>query len=232
MTAQGRLGPGTPPAHMMKAQLLFLLLLELAVATTATSIITPSSYAPPPTAAAVICPASTKGNSSTLLVCKHAGGSYRDIPNSDATSCCAACVADSDTPCAGWILAGPSTTAVCHLKLSRTDIVADRNPSSPPTNYCGLVRNISGPPRPPGPPGPPPPAPPPSPPAPPAPPDAKNVLLIVSDDMRPDLPMYGNAIVAAPNLQRIADQGVTFNQAHIQISYCCPSRNSFMCVLS
>ena len=58
--------------------------------------------------------------------------------------------------------------------------------------------------------------------------DAKNVLLIVADDMRPDLPMYGNTIVHAPNLQRIADRGVTFNQAHIQISYCCPSRNSFM----
>jgi iduronate 2-sulfatase len=54
------------------------------------------------------------------------------------------------------------------------------------------------------------------------------VLLIVADDMRPDLPMYGNSIVHAPNLQRIADKGVTFNQAHIQISYCCPSRNSFM----
>jgi iduronate 2-sulfatase len=73
--------------------------------------------------------------------------------------------------------------------------------------------------------------PPPPPPARPivAPPmDAKNVLLIVADDMRPDLPMYGNSIVHAPNLQRIADRGVTFNQAHIQISYCCPSRNSFM----
>lgn len=61
-----------------------------------------------------------------------------------------------------------------------------------------------------------------------APLDAKNVLLIVADDMRPDLPMYGNAIVHAPNLQRIARRGVTFNQAHVQFSYCCPSRNSFM----
>ena len=61
-----------------------------------------------------------------------------------------------------------------------------------------------------------------------APSDAKNVLLIVADDMRPDLPMYGNAIVHAPNLQRIARRGVTFNQAHVQFSYCCPSRNSFM----
>eukprot|EP01050_Picozoa_sp_SAG11_P020542 SAG11_NODE_3480_length_2422_cov_11.569522_3_plen_187_part_00 len=30
--------------------------------------------------------------------------------------------------------------------------------------------------------------------------DAKNALLIVADDMRPDLPMYGNSIVHAPNL--------------------------------
>ena len=34
-----------------------------------------------------------------------------------------------------------------------------------------------------------------------APAGAKNVLLLVADDMRPDLPMYGNPIVHAPNLQ-------------------------------
>jgi arylsulfatase A-like enzyme len=79
--------------------------------------------------------------------------------------------------------------------------------------FCGLVRNTTLPPTP---------APPP------APAGAKNVMLIVADDMNADLPMYGNLIVHAPNLQRIADSGVTFNQAHVQIAYCCPSRNSFM----
>lgn len=94
-------------------------------------------------------------------------------------------------------------------------------PSGQAGLHCGLIRNKTAPPTP-GPPAPP------TPPIVPAPPGAKNVLLIVSDDMRPDLPMYGNAIMRAPNLQRIADNGVTFNQAHVQISYCCPSRNSFM----
>ena len=167
--------------------------------------------------------------------CKHAEGSYRSLPNSDAPSCCAACLADSTTPCAGWILASPSTTATCHLKMSADDIIFVRKAP----DYCGLVRNVTpGPPHPPAPgpppnpphPPPPPPTPPPPPPpptpAPPAPPDAKNVLLVISDDMRPELPMYGNSIVHAPNLQRIADRGVTFGQAHVQFAYCCPTRNS------
>ena len=87
---------------------------------------------------------------------------------------------------------------------------------------------LESPPKHPHKPGPPPPPPPPPRPAVAPPKDAKNVLLIVADDMRPDLPMYGNPIVHAPNLQRIASRGVTFNQAHVQIAYCCPSRNSFM----
>ena len=40
--------------------------------------------------------------------------------------------------------------------------------------------------------------------------------------------MYGNGIVHAPNIQRIADRGLTFGQAHVQFAYCCPTRNSFM----
>jgi hypothetical protein len=112
------------------------------------------------------------------------------------------------------------------------------------TSYCNLLRpqwscNHSRtarsrqtlPPVPESPPAPPRHSPPPPPPATPPtkpPQGAKNVLLLVADDMRPDLPMYGNSIVHAPNLQRIAAHGVTFNQAHVQIAYCCPSRNSFM----
>ena len=92
---------------------------------------------------------------------------------------------------------------------------------------------VALPPVPPAPPHPPRPAPRPTPPPPPrptpptrAPPGAKNVLLMIADDMRPDLPMYGNSIVHAPNLMRIAEQGVTFNRAYAQVAYCCPSRNS------
>merc|ERR1719375_2718647 len=72
-------------------------------------------------------------------------------------------------------------------------------------------------------------APPPTPAPRPAPEGAKNVLLLISDDFRPDLPIYGNRMVHAPNInERLANQGVTLLRAHIQISYCCPSRNSFM----
>ena len=62
-----------------------------------------------------------------------------------------------------------------------------------------------------------------------APNDPKNVLLILIDDLRPELGLYGSH-VPTPNLDRFdAADGVTiFSNAYVQYSFCCPSRNSFM----
>ena len=57
---------------------------------------------------------------------------------------------------------------------------------------------------------------------------AVNVLHIISDDLRPELPPYGHTDVYAPNVQRLADEGVTFNRAYVQIAVCSPSRVSFL----
>ena len=57
---------------------------------------------------------------------------------------------------------------------------------------------------------------------------AKNVLYIVSDDMRVELPMYGQKHVYAPALSRIAHEGITFGRAYCNQPLCSPSRNSFM----
>jgi len=62
----------------------------------------------------------------------------------------------------------------------------------------------------------------------PAPPRAMNVLYIVSDDARPEMPSFGQDYIKAPNLAALSARGLTFMNAYCQQSICSPSRNSFM----
>ena len=58
---------------------------------------------------------------------------------------------------------------------------------------------------------------------------AHNVLLIVSDDMRPEMfRAYDRAEMITPNLDALAQQATTFHRAYCQQAICGPSRNSFM----
>jgi len=57
---------------------------------------------------------------------------------------------------------------------------------------------------------------------------AMNVLYIVSDDARPEMPSFGQDYVKAPNLAALSARGLTFMNAYCQQSICSPSRNSFM----
>lgn len=61
-----------------------------------------------------------------------------------------------------------------------------------------------------------------------APPGAKNVLYILVDDLRPSLSPYGQTQVHTPNIQKLADSGMTFLRAYCQEAVCSPSRNSFL----
>lgn len=61
-----------------------------------------------------------------------------------------------------------------------------------------------------------------------APPARPNVLHVVFDDFRPDLPFYGQPFVHAPNLWNAANKSLVFDRAYCQIAVCSPSRNSFM----
>ena len=54
-----------------------------------------------------------------------------------------------------------------------------------------------------------------------------NVLLTV-DDLNCDLGAYGNKIVKTPNINRLAERGILFQNAHTQYPWCGPSRASFM----
>lgn len=57
----------------------------------------------------------------------------------------------------------------------------------------------------------------------------KNILLIVSDDLKADaLSCYGNPIAKTPNLDRLAKEGMLFKHAYCQGTVCAPSRASFM----
>jgi hypothetical protein len=55
----------------------------------------------------------------------------------------------------------------------------------------------------------------------------RNVLFIVADDMRPELGLYGRSAIT-PNLDSLAQRGVTFDRAYAQTTVCNPSRVSFM----
>lgn len=56
----------------------------------------------------------------------------------------------------------------------------------------------------------------------------RNVLFVVSDDLRDHLGCYGNKTVHTPNLDRLAARGVRFEHAYAQYPVCNPSRSSFL----
>ena len=55
-----------------------------------------------------------------------------------------------------------------------------------------------------------------------------NVLFIMTDDLNCDLPIYGDQMVKTPNIDGLAEQGMTFNNAFCNFPLCGPSRASFM----
>ena len=53
-----------------------------------------------------------------------------------------------------------------------------------------------------------------------------NVLLIIVDDLRPELGAYGRAHAVSPNIDRLAAEGVLFESAYVQVPVCGASRAS------
>lgn len=59
--------------------------------------------------------------------------------------------------------------------------------------------------------------------------NAKNVLHIVVDDLRPAMNVaYRQNYMLTPSFDRLANEGLVFLRAYTGIAVCAPSRNSFM----
>ena len=59
--------------------------------------------------------------------------------------------------------------------------------------------------------------------------DRPNIVLIMADQLAPHfLPSYGHRVVLAPNISRMADEGVTFDWAYTNSPLCGPSRYVMM----
>ena len=57
---------------------------------------------------------------------------------------------------------------------------------------------------------------------------AHNVLLVVVDDLRPNIAAHGSKFMVTPQMDALAASGVLFQRAYAQYSLCGPSRTSFL----
>lgn len=55
-----------------------------------------------------------------------------------------------------------------------------------------------------------------------------NVLMIIIDDLRPELGCYGAKHIKSPNVDKLASEGILFNRAYVQQAICAPSRASIL----
>ncbi|MEY4938455.1 MAG: hypothetical protein RIQ93_190 [Verrucomicrobiota bacterium] len=55
-----------------------------------------------------------------------------------------------------------------------------------------------------------------------------NILFIAVDDLRPEFGAYGARHIKSPNLDRLAQEGITFKRAYCQQAVCSPTRSSLM----
>jgi N-sulfoglucosamine sulfohydrolase len=60
-------------------------------------------------------------------------------------------------------------------------------------------------------------------------PEKPNIILIIADDLSwDDTGAYGNKQIKTPNIDRLANMGMKFNQAFVTASSCSPSRSSII----
>ena len=56
-----------------------------------------------------------------------------------------------------------------------------------------------------------------------------NVLYFIVDDLRPEfLKAYNQTIMVTPNIDKLAETGLTFDRAFCQQAVCGPTRNRFV----
>ena len=55
-----------------------------------------------------------------------------------------------------------------------------------------------------------------------------NILFIAVDDLKPAMRCYGDELAITPNMDRLANRGLLFENAYCQVAVCNPSRASLM----
>ena len=60
----------------------------------------------------------------------------------------------------------------------------------------------------------------------------KNVLMIIVDDLRPEIGAWGNEHIITPSLDKLSEKGFSFRNAFSQYANCSPSRISLLTGLS
>lgn len=60
----------------------------------------------------------------------------------------------------------------------------------------------------------------------------KNILMIIVDDMRPEIASWGSDVAITPNIDELVKNGISFRRAYAQYANCSPSRMSFLTGLS
>ena len=55
-----------------------------------------------------------------------------------------------------------------------------------------------------------------------------NVLLLYMDDLRPQLGCYGESQIESPNIDKLAKEGIQFNNAYCNVAVCGASRASML----
>ena len=55
-----------------------------------------------------------------------------------------------------------------------------------------------------------------------------NILWLISEDTSPDIGCYGEKLVSTPNIDKLAMQGIRFENAFASCPVCSPSRSAFM----
>ena len=53
-----------------------------------------------------------------------------------------------------------------------------------------------------------------------------NILFIIADDLGQQCGCYGDSVARTPNIDRLASEGVLFENAYVTTSICSPSRAS------
>ena len=58
--------------------------------------------------------------------------------------------------------------------------------------------------------------------------DKPNILWISAEDMSPRLSMYGDNTIKSPNIERLAREGIVYENVYTTAGVCAPSRNAII----